>query len=144
MMRVEMLDRLVIGTLAVLLVVVVAFGLFYLRNVSSGDFSGHDQPGQVELYDDWPKRYARLGYPAVNAEGAERVQDWQEIAHDTCAAQSVDLLAWILNDLNTDDTGAPVGPRTTATRYAVATAYARWASEPTVYEACLQGFRDKR
>ena len=72
-----MLDHLVIGTLTVLTVVVVAVGLFFLRNVSSGDFSGHDQPGRIEWYDDWPKRYAWLSYPAVNAEGAERVQDWQ-------------------------------------------------------------------
>jgi hypothetical protein len=72
--------------------------------------------------------FANLAFPANNAKGAERVEQWREVAYDTCADQSVKPLAREL--------------KTEATPEAVARGYARYAREPAVYEACLRGLRD--
>jgi hypothetical protein len=122
---------LMMATHAVWAVVVALFVLGFAvgkRTVLRGNFGGQDQSVRIEWYDDWPKRYAWLGFPAP---GSERVE-YRKLARETCAAQSVASLAWALE--------------TRATPGAIARRYARWSGEldPAVYEGCLAGFREGR
>jgi hypothetical protein len=68
--------------------------------------------------------------PPVPAPGAY-VAEHRKVAYETCRTAQNDWLSL----------AQPLG--TPATSEAIARGYARYAGEPAVYEACLQGFRDK-
>jgi hypothetical protein len=72
-------------------------------------------------------------------------EERRKVGYGTCATQSVESLARLLNALTTDEAGAPVVPRTTATAGSVARGYARYfGDQEELYEGCLQAFRDRR
>jgi hypothetical protein len=72
-------------------------------------------------------------------------EEKRKVGYETCAAQSMESLARLLNALNVDDAGAAVGPRTIATAHPVARGYARYfGNQEELYEGCLQAFRDRR
>jgi hypothetical protein len=124
----------VVGLL--LFAVLLFAALYALREVLRDDLNWQGQGGRIECYD--CPGYAWLSYPGDDDEP-------REVAYTTCAAQSVESLARLLNSLHTDDfTGAPVGPRTRATAEAIARGYARFFHRPALYTGCLQGFRDSR
>jgi hypothetical protein len=84
---------------------------------------------------------AWLTWPNDGTSSDER----RKVGYETCAFQSIESIARLLNDLHRDDvTGAPVGARTPATAGAVARGYARYfGDQEELYEGCLQAFRDK-
>jgi hypothetical protein len=124
------IPSMMIAPLAVWAVVVALFVVFSLgkKSVLRENFGGQGQSIRIEWYDDWPKRYAWLGFPAPGSEPGER----REVAHETCAAQSAASLAW--------------GLKTRATPGAVAKRFTRWSGEldSAVYEGCLAGFGERR
>jgi len=79
---------------------------------------------------------ASLSFPGDGTEPEER----RKVGYETCASQSVESLARLLDDL----TGGRAGPKTKVTAEAVARGYAEYFREPALYEGCLQGFRDRR
>jgi hypothetical protein len=111
---------------AVAIVAVLGFG----QLVPSQNFGGQDQPMV------WLGHFANVPLAANSATGAERVEQWRELARDACASQSVKALA---RQFETQPT-----PEAVARGYG---RYVRIGNPPSnakaAHDGCLQGFQSR-
>jgi len=113
------------------IVAVVVLGSYgFHRVVPRQNFGGQDQP--TVLIGD----FAQVPAAANDARGAERVEQWRELARDACASQSVKALA---RQFETQPT-----PEAVARGYG---RYVRTGNPPSnakaAHDGCLRGFQSR-